>query len=121
MRNRKRTHQQLSSGSPTAEQVEALGTEEILLRNYDHQWGYDIELDVLDANGNSVYEKQWYLPPGQVGTEMDALPSGEYEVRVTLDNHKQETLVCSIDATAGNTVVIEVGNGVMSVTEGLHS
>jgi hypothetical protein len=113
--------QQHSDRVVLADEVDTLGTEDVLLRNYDHQWGYDLNLEVFTPVGDAVFEKQYYLPPGHVASELEAVAAGEYEVRATLDNGKQANLECAIDAHPDRTLVVEVGNGVMSLTEGLHS
>lgn len=98
---------------------EAQDSEDIHVRNYDHQWGYDLTIEAIDGEGEIVYERRYYLQPGQSESEVDVLPSGDYEIRATMDNLKQETRRCHIDATPANTAIVEVGNGAISVTEGL--
>lgn len=110
-----------SARAEGADELGVLGTEEILLRNYDNQWGYDLNLQLVNAAGDSVFEKQYYLPPGQVASELDTVAAGEYEVRATLDNQKQATVHCAIHTDPEQTLVVEVGNGVMSLTQGLHN
>lgn len=100
---------------------EVIGSEQIHVRNHDHQWGYDLTLEIVDADGEVVFEEWYYLQPGQVESELDALPAGEYQVRATLDNLEEETLQCRIDADPEHTVVIEMGNGIHSLTQGLAS
>lgn len=105
--------------SRSAERPDVIGSEQVHVRNHDHQWGYDLTLEILDADGEPVFEEWYYLLPGQVENEFDALPAGEYEIRATLDNLEEETLHCRIDADLAHTVVIEMGNGVHSLTQGL--
>lgn len=103
-----------------AERPEVIGSEQVHIRNHDHQLGYDLNLEIVDAAGGVVFEKRYYLQPGQIESELDALPAGEYEIRATLDNHQAETLQCRIDADPMDTVVAEMGNGVLSLTQGLR-
>lgn len=102
-----------------ADRPELVGTEEIYLRNYDRQWGYDLSLEVVGQNGGDVFEQWYYLQPGQVVCERDVLRHGEYEVQVTMDNLQEATLECHIDTDPEHTLVIEVGNGALSLTEGV--
>lgn len=102
-----------------ADRPELVGSEDLHLRNYDRQWGYDISLEVVGEDGEDVYEQSYYLQPGQVVSERDVLPAGEYEVRATMDNLRETALECRIDADPEHTVVIEVGNGALSLTEGM--
>lgn len=96
-------------------------TEEIFIRNYDHQWGYDLDLVVATPDGEPVFRKQYYLQPGHTVSERDVLRSADYQLHVTLDNSHEESRQCRIDSSPAHTAVIEVGNGVLSLTEGLQS
>lgn len=97
----------------------ALVTESFHLRSYDHRRGYDLEVEVESLNGEAGFERRYYLQPGQTVSELDAVPSGAYEVRATMDNCVRRHLACRIDSAPEHTVVIEVGNGALSLTEGL--
>lgn len=99
---------------------EVVGSEQVHIRNHDHQIGYDLNLEIVNAAGEAVFEHRYYLQPGQIESELDALPPGEYEVRATLDNLQQETLQSRIDAAPEHTLVIEMGNGVLSLTQGIR-
>lgn len=103
-----------------ADRPELIGSEQIHIRNHDHQCGYDLTLEITDADGKVVFEKRYYIQPGQVESELDALPAGEYHIRATLDNLDEERLQCRIDTSPDDTVVIEMGNGVHSLTQGLQ-
>lgn len=95
--------------------------EHIHIRNYDRQWGYDLDIVVATPKGEPVVRKHYYLQPGQAVSERDLLSSAEYELRVTLDNGHEARLPCRISSAAEHTAVVEVGNGVLSLTEGLTS
>lgn len=104
-----------------SDRPEVIGSEQIHIRNHDHQWGYDLTLAIVDAADDVVFEKQYYLQPGHIESELDALPADEYEIRATLDNLEEETLRGHIDAEPKHTLVIEMGNGVLSLTQGLQA
>lgn len=97
---------------------QASGSEALHIRSYDHQWAYDIEVELLAADGTSVFHKQYYLLPGRIESEASAIPSGDYRLRVTLDNEQRETLDCRIGESPGHTAVVEIGNGVVALAEG---
>ncbi|MFB6174301.1 MAG: hypothetical protein ABEI39_06635 [Halobacteriales archaeon] len=101
--------------TPAAE----VAREAIHLRSYDHQWAYDLDVEVVTEDGESAFRERYYLLPGRAESESLALPDGEYEVRVTLDNAREERLNCRIDSTPEGTAVVEVGNGALGLTEGL--
>jgi hypothetical protein len=95
-------------------------SEDVLIRNHDFQWGYDLELTVEHADGETVFEDRYYLQPGGSRSEFDALGRGEYVVHAELDNRRTVTTRVSIEAGAGGGVLIELGNGALSVHSGLY-
>lgn len=99
---------------------DVVGSEDLLVRNYDHRWGYDLAIEAVDPSGEVVFERSYYLQPGQVKSEMGVLDEGEYEIRAVLDNLQEATLSCRVDPEAEHTAVVEVGNGALSLTEGLY-
>lgn len=112
--------QRTTSDRASDRSVEA-SSEDIHIRNYDHQLGYDLDVEILVPGGRRVFTGRYYLQPGQTTSECDTLTSGEYELRVTLDNDRTETLHCRISSALDHTAVIEVGNGGLALTEGLQS
>jgi len=94
-------------------------SEEIHIRNFDVNQAYDLTITVRDSQG-LVFANRYYLTPGKTVSELDRLPAGEYEVQVELDSCRQRTALCEIDETPARTALIEVGNGTVSVTEGLY-
>ena len=108
-----RTHDAPDSHATTAR------SEDLHVRSYAHEWAYDVAVEVVDDAGNVAFEADYYLQPGDAESEVDELPPGEYEIRATLDNGTRKTATCRIGSDPGRTAVIEVGNGVLSVTEGL--
>ena len=97
----------------------AAWTEDVYVRSYAHMQAYDIELEIVTLDDEVIFKAEYSLPPGDVKSELDALAPGKYEVRVTLDNERRETVQCRIGSTPERTAVIEVGNGVLSLTQGL--
>lgn len=97
----------------------AARTEDLHLRSYAHEWAYDVAVEVRTPDGDVAFAAEYYLQPGDAESEIDALPPGEYEIRATLDNDRRETATCRIGPEPDRTAVLEVGNGVLSLTEGL--
>lgn len=91
---------------------------DIHLRNYDHEWGYDLDVEVVADDDEPVFAKRYYLQPGRVECEIETLPAGRVEVRATLDNRQRVTRRCRVGPGLDQTVVIEVGNGALSLTQG---
>lgn len=93
--------------------------EDVLIRNYDFQWGYDVDVAVTGADGETVHEERYYLQPGGTRSEFDVFEPGDYEVRVTIDNRRETAARVRVDdATDG--VLVELGNGAVSVHDGLY-
>lgn len=108
------------TGGPSLESPpDVVGSEDIHLRNYDYQWGYDIVVEVVEPTGDAVFEKRYYLQPGRVESELDAIPAGEYEIRAVLDGQERSEITGRIGPGLDGTAVIEVGNGALSLTQGL--
>lgn len=95
-------------------------TEEIHIRNFDFSRTYDLTVEVYDADG-LVFASRYYLTPGKTVSERGRLPPGEYEIRVELDGRRERRLHCEIDDTPDKTALVEIGNGTVSVTEGLYT
>lgn len=112
----------VSSSSETSTSVlpESVGSEAIHIRNYDHQYGYDLSIEAVDTHGDVVFAKRYYVQAGYEECEHDVLPSGDYLLRATLDNLQEAELDCRVDAAPEHTAVVEIGNGALSLTEGLQ-
>ncbi|MFC7073775.1 hypothetical protein ACFQJ7_07830 [Halovenus rubra] len=94
-------------------------SEEIHIRNFDVSRDYDLTIEVRDAD-SVVFSSRYHLTPGKTVSEFGQLSPGTYEVYVELDGHRQQTVRCEVDEWPDQTVLVEVGNGTVSVTEGLY-
>ena len=112
-------HQQPRRTDATDAPPSPPATEDVLIRNYDFQWGYDLEVAVTDADGEPVHDERYYLQPGETKSEFELFGSGEHEVQVVLDNRRTVTARVGIGgATDG--VLVELGNGAVSVHDGFY-
>ncbi|WP_144902317.1 hypothetical protein [Halobellus captivus] len=98
----------------------AAHAEELHVRSYAHEWSYDLEIEIATPDGDVVFETQYHLRPGRAASEIGVVDPGEYDVRAVLDGERETVRRCRIDRTAGGTVVVEIGNGILSLTEGLR-
>lgn len=96
----------------------AVRSEEIHIRNFDDTRSYDLTLTVR-LDGESALSDTYYLTPGRRISEIDRLPAGIYDITAELDNRQRETVRCEIGSTTRRTALVEVGNGIVSVTQGL--
>lgn len=94
-------------------------TEDVLIRNHDFQRGYDLEIAATGADGEGVHDERFYLQPGETRSVFDAFDPGVYEVRVVLDGRRTASARVRIDDPTDG-VLVEVGNGTVSVHAGLY-
>mgnify|MGYP000548434929 CR=1 FL=1 len=117
-----RAHPPRASDSATPSDSDASAhSEDVHVRSYAHQVGYDLELEVVDPDGSVAFEGRYYLQPGAIESEVDVVPEGEYEVRAVLDGDRETVSRCRIGSDPEETVVVEVGNGILSLTQGLRT
>ena len=145
----RRQHTTDAAGDETPLGPSAVRTrsEQLCLRNYDEHRSYRVRVsvsrpDALSRDGTTAangatgadecqYEATFELAPGEVATEMEVVPPGRYDVTVagtadpasdrrdTAPTPVEAAAACNVGAEPPQTVVVEVGNGVVSVTEGL--
>lgn len=88
----------------------------VRLRNYDHWQGHSLRVAVAPVGGDVALTERHYLAPGQSTQLAGPLASGEYEVRVWVDGVERTRATCRLDDSAAGTAVVELGNGVVSLT-----
>jgi hypothetical protein len=93
--------------------------EDVHIRNFDIERVYDLTLKVRDEDGLS-FANQYHLTPGKTVSELDRLPPGYYVVEATINDRRSDMTVCEIGLTPAKTVLVEIGNGTVSITEGLY-
>ena len=95
--------------------------EDIHIRNYDFRQGYDLELTVINTQTEqTVYDDRFYFQPGQDKSLQNLLDAGIYRVSVQLDDGETKLMTCEIDTFPQGGILIELGNGQVSVTEGIY-
>jgi len=102
-----------------AEGTPPVETEDIHPRNYDAHRTYTPTLVVTASDGEEVLRRRYRLPPGQCRSESDILPRGPCVVRVRLDDGPDAHATCRVDDGPGATALVELGNGVVTVSVGL--
>jgi hypothetical protein len=105
--------------------------EQLHLRNYDESRQYRLTVSVRQPNGGPEYEATYELAPSDVGSELEIVPPGRYEVHVSgsfrpvgeqshhAAGRDEATASCNVGDRPPQTVVVECGNGVVTVSEGL--
>lgn len=91
----------------------------LVLRSHDHQRYYDIEVTITDQSGTQVYQDRFALFPEETESISDPIPSGTVTITATSKTAQQRTLETRLDSSPDQTAVVEVGNGILSLTAGL--
>lgn len=115
-----REDQQAAEKNAEARSPATQRSEEIHIRNFDTRRTHSLTIKVRDSQG-LVFANRYQLTPGKTASELGQVPPGEYEIHVKLDGRRRQTARCEVDGTLDKTVLVEVGNGTVSVTEGLYS
>lgn len=113
---------QLQTRSATAETpstADRQGTEALLIRNHDANRVADLTVEIADLDESIVFDEKYQIKP--LITEVVDLPlsRGTYQVSVTLDESVIHSTSCYIGYGPMELACIEIGNGVVSVTDGL--
>lgn len=88
------------------------------LRNYDHMGGHSVHVHIETGSGREVASERHYLLPGQSAWVTGPLDPGRYHVRVWVDGVERRRIDCRLDESPTGAALIELGNGVVSVTTG---
>ena len=94
-------------------------TEDVHVRNYDVQRSYRIRVTVTDGS-ETVFARRYTLGPGQSTSEFDIVGAGTYDVAVALESRESERARCRLSDAPDDTALVEVGNGIVSVSQGLY-
>ena len=106
--------------------------EQLHLRNYDEDRTYRQTVSVSRAEEPPEHEATYELAPGETESELEIIPPERYEVHVSGSfrpapgEHPNGTAgsdtaasSCNVGDRAPQTIVLECGNGIVSVSEGL--
>jgi len=93
--------------------------ESLILRNYDGDETHEIMVRFRDADDELAFERTYELGPDEVVSTRTRLPRGVYGVTVRRDDAACATVECLIGSGPDETAVVETGNGVLSVVEGV--
>lgn len=87
---------------------------DVRIRNFDpdpHE--LTIQLSAIDADID--VDRTYYVPPDTTACIVNELEPGPYDVAATLDGHQHAIGTGRVDDGPGGTIVIETGNGVISI------
>jgi hypothetical protein len=98
-----------------APRVSGEGTEFLVLRNYDWEKTYEIDVVLTGTDGRTFEPRTFELGSGQVLTVLEELSEGSYRVRVSICGDEDETDV-NFRGDPSAFGLVEVGNGIVSIT-----
>lgn len=109
-----------SAGTPIASTDPARQLEPVLdavhVRNYDHRAGHSVQMTLAGLVLEAELTDRSYVGPGQSARVSGHLEPGQYRLRVDgVERHRADY---QLDETPVGTAVVELGNGVVRVTEG---
>jgi hypothetical protein len=95
-----------------------LESEDLHIRNHDQATKYEITLEIKQ-DGETQHHAEYHLLPDQSGSSVNLLPAGEYTVVASLDGRVSKTAIVDVSDEPAETIVIEIINGNLKITEGL--
>lgn len=104
--------------STDAERRLDLDVEAVRVRNYDHREGHSVHVTLEGRDVDSRLSERSYLAPGQSTRVSGAIEPGQYQLQIRVDGVERRRADLELDEMPGGTAVVELGNGVVSVTRG---
>lgn len=95
-----------------------LDIEAARVRNYDHRDGHSVNVSLEGLDDDTRLTERSYLAPGQSTRVSAAIESGRYRLRVRVDGVERRRADIELDESLDGTAIVELGNGVVSVTRG---
>lgn len=103
--------------------------ESLILRNYDDT-SVRVHIRLINADDETALDRTYALGPGDVVSTPTRLLRGVYRVAAEIDDvsadpgdasetTKRDATECLVGSAPTETAVVETGNGVISVTEGV--
>lgn len=94
--------------------------ESLVLRNYDSERTHTVTVRFLNADSEPAVEQPYTLSPLGVVSAAMRLPRAVYAVEVDVDDGPTASAECLVGSGPQETALIEVGNGLVSVSEGVY-
>lgn len=76
----------------------------------------------LDTDGTVAFDRTYALAPGETVSTPTRLPRGVYRVVARLADapgEQRDTAACLVGSAPGEAALVETGNGIVSVTDGV--
>jgi|APHM01.1.fsa_nt_gi hypothetical protein len=90
----------------------------LVLRNY-HNDTHVLTVRFRDADDETVFHRRYPLTGGVAVSVAARLERGVYRITARLDDGPTATSDCLVGSGPDETALVEIGNGIMSVAEGV--
>jgi hypothetical protein len=109
------------SGSTPTESVGARATsdESLVIRNHDSSETHNLRVRFVNHHGEFAFNRTISVAPLETVSIETRLERAVYRVEVRLDEGTAASAECLIGSDPGECALVEVGNGIVSVVEGL--
>jgi hypothetical protein len=97
----------------------ALSDESLVVRNHDSSETHNLRVTFVDHNGECAFDRTIPVAPLETVSIETRLDRGVYRVEVRLEDGETASSECLIGSDPGECALVEVGNGIVSVVEGL--
>jgi hypothetical protein len=107
-------------------------SEQLHLRNYDEDRVYRLTVSLSRSDQLPDHEETYELAPGDVISELEIVPPGRYDVTVSGSfrpvingpndgtvGRDSDSLECNVGDRLARTILVECGNGLVAVSEGV--
>jgi hypothetical protein len=92
---------------------------ELVVRNHDHDRAYEVTVGLADPGAAAHTAETYRLDPGEVRCATTVAPRGRTRVTARLRCGPSDAVTGPLGDTPDETVLVEVGNGIVAATHGL--
>jgi hypothetical protein len=92
----------------------------LTIRNYDSQVDHQVTVRFYDADDDIRFKGSYTLPPLDLVSVSQRLDRAVYRVEVEVEGETTVDAECLIGSGPNETALVEIGNGLLSVTEGVR-
>lgn len=96
-----------------------VGGEGLVIRNYDGNTIHEVDVRLTNPSDDVVHHETYRVPPRSVRSIAVQLPRDTYVAEAQTDNGS-ESQVCLIGPAIDEMALVELGNGLVSVADGLY-
>lgn len=96
-----------------------LESEDLHVRNHDRRTEHDVRLEIR-RDDELRHRGEYHLLSDQSGSSVNLLEAGEYTVSATVDDAASETATVRVSDDPNETIVVEIINGAVRITEGVN-